>query len=678
MKEAVKKADTLIEAMPYIRSFKGRIFVIKFGGSLIDDIDITKFLEDVLFLAEVGIHPVLVHGGGPIINKLLKDRGVQSEFRNGLRVTDAATLAVVKEALVDRINRAICIAIANLGGMAKTLSGYDSGFLSGVKHRGEVDLGLVGEVTDVNTDMLRAIVAKGIIPVISPIAQDAGDPNVYYNINADTAAAAVAAACGAEKMVSISDTHGISIGDQLQSSLTETRVKELIASGVITGGMIPKAEACIEALRGGVRKAHIISGLNSHALLLEIFTDAGVGTEIFRDQGAQFSTAEVMETYDTFVIGNYKRLSIVPVRGKGSHLWDCEGRRYIDFFPGWAVNGLGHCHPRVVKAIKEQAEDLLHVPNNFYIEPQARLARLIAQNSFGGKCFFCNSGAEAVEAAIKLARLNSVPGRYRIISMLNSFHGRTLAAVSATGQEKYHQGFPIATNFDYVPFNDSAAVKQATTGETCAVILEVIQGEGGVNIAGEDYLRELRRFCDERNLLLILDEVQTGMGRTGACFAYQHYGITPDIMALAKTLGGGVAIGAIAATARVAAKMVPGTHASTFGGNPLAARAGVAVFEALAEEGLIENARQMGDHFAGRLKAMAARFPFIREVRYKGLMIGVQLDRPGAPVVDRCLAKGLIINCTHDTVLRLVPAMTITRPVADEGLDILEEVLAGV
>lgn len=444
MEKAVKKAGTLIEALPYIRSFKKRIFVIKFGGSLIDDIDITKFLEDVLFLSEVGIYPVLVHGGGPLISELMKERGIESRFHDGLRITTEETLAVVKEALVDRINVAICGAISSQGGLVKALSGYQSGFLTGVKraHPDGTDLGFVGDVTGINTNMLRSIVENRMIPVISPIARDAEDENVYYNVNADSAAAAVAAAVGAEKIVLISDTHGIRANDEMLSSVTETKALELIASGVISGGMIPKTEACVEAIRGGVRKAHIISGLYSHALLLEIFTDEGVGTEILRDQGAQFTTSEVQAEFDEYVVANYTRLPIVPVRGAGSLLWDCAGNRYIDLFPGWAVNGLGHCHPRVVKALKEQAENLLHVPNNFLIEPQGKLAKLISTNSFGGKVFFCNSGAEANEAAIKLARLHAPEGKFRVISMNDSFHGRTLGAISATGQPKYHQGFP--------------------------------------------------------------------------------------------------------------------------------------------------------------------------------------------------------------------------------------------
>ncbi|MFC1479132.1 acetylglutamate kinase [Planctomycetota bacterium] len=680
MKEAVKKADTLIEALPYIRNFKNKVVVIKFGGSLIDDIDMTKFLEDILFLSEVGIYPVLVHGGGPLISSMLKERGIKSEFHNGLRITTKEAFGVVREVLVDRINRSICSAISNLGGIAKTLSGYDSGCISGIKMQCKdgVDLGYVGDITQVNKNLIMSLVEKKQIPVISPIACDEDDETAYYNVNADSAAAAIAAGTGAEKIVFISDTHGIQVDGKLLSSLTETKARELIASDVIKGGMIPKTEACIEALRGGVRKAHIISGLNTHALLLEIFTDAGVGTEIFRDKGAQFSTEDVINTFDSFVIPNYTRVPIVPVRGKGSLLWDCTGKRYIDLFPGWAVNGLGHCHRNVVKAVKEQCEMLLHVPNTFYIEPQGRLAELISTHSFEGKCFFCNSGAEAVESAIKLARLHADKGKFRIISMEQSFHGRTLGAVSATGQKKYHEGFPVAEGFDYVPFNDIEQLKKAVTDETCAVILEPVQGEGGINIAGKDYLKAVREECTKNGLLLILDEVQTGMGRTGTYFGYQNFDIIPDIMTMAKSLGGGVAIGAIEATHEVAESLVPGTHASTFGGNPLAASAGIAVFQTIEEENLCQRSVKMGDFFAQRFKDIMKKCSFITEVRNLGLMIGIQLDIPGKDIASKLLEEGVIINCTQEKVLRIIPAMTIPQDIAEEGLEIVEKGLLSV
>ncbi len=395
------------------------------------------------------------------------------------------------------------------------------------------------------------------------------------------------------------------------------------------------------------------------------------------------TTQETLALFEKYVIGNYKRYPIVVVRGEGSYVWDSDGKRYIDLFPGWGVNGIGHCHPRVVAAIREQAGKLLHVANNFYIEPQARLAQLVSERSFGGKCFFCNSGAEANEAAMKLARRHAWvsrkdgdPLRYKIITAYNSFHGRTLAAVTATAQAKYHQGFyPLPAGFVYVPYDDVDAVAKVADDETCAVMVEPIQGEGGINVPSNGYLPALRKLCDQRRLLLIFDEVQTGVGRTGKWFGYQHWGVVPDMMTMAKALGGGLAIGAMEAKAEIAKALVPGTHASTFGGNPIACAGGVAAFEAIEQEGLLENALRVGEQIMSRIAAIARKVAFIREIRGKGCMIGVDLDRPGENIVKQCMAQGLLINCTHDHVIRLLPSMASTPSEVDEGLDILERVL---
>jgi len=388
------------------------------------------------------------------------------------------------------------------------------------------------------------------------------------------------------------------------------------------------------------------------------------------------NTPEIMDLFSKYVIGNYTRNPVAIARGAGSEFWDAEGKRYLDMFPGWATTSIGHCHPRVVAALQKQAATLLHVPNVFYIEQQGRLAKLLSDRSFGGQCFFCNSGAEANEAAIKLARISSGPGRYKIITMEDSFHGRTLATISATAQPKYHKGFePIVQGFTYVPFNNLDAVAAAVDGATCGVMLEPIQGEGGINIATKEYMQGLRRLCDERGLRLILDEVQTGMGRTGQWFAYQHYGIEPDIMTLAKALGGGAAIGAMVAKKQIAESLKPGTHASTFGGNPLACAAGIAVFEAIEHEDLLTKTRLMGEYATLKLRALQDEIKFISEVRGVGLMIGIQLSQPGAEIAAECLRRGLYINCTHDTVLRFMPAMTVTQAQIDEALEILRGVL---
>ena len=391
---------------------------------------------------------------------------------------------------------------------------------------------------------------------------------------------------------------------------------------------------------------------------------------------------DIIELTDRYVMRTYGRLPLALARGQGAYVWDAGGNRYLDFVAGIAVNSLGHCHPRVVAAVREQVGTLMHCSNLYYIEAQAKLARLLVENSACDRVFFCNSGAEANEAAIKLARKYAKKKfgsdqKYEIITALNSFHGRTLAAITATGQPKYQKGFePLPAGFKYVPFNDLEALEAAIDDRTCAVMLEPVQGEGGVNVAAEAYLRGVRELCDRHGLLLILDEVQCGLGRTGKLFAYEHYGIEPDILTLAKALGGGFPVGAMLAKERVAEAFGPGDHATTFGGNPVACAAGRAVIETLLDDGLVDNAARVGQYFKERLAALLPEYEFIREVRGKGLMLGMQLRIPGAGIERRCRERGLLINCAGGDVLRFVPPLIITEAEVDEALAILDAALS--
>jgi len=395
---------------------------------------------------------------------------------------------------------------------------------------------------------------------------------------------------------------------------------------------------------------------------------------------SNMTTEELISNSDRYIMNTYSRLPVVLVRGEGVHVWDSDGKEYLDFLAGIAVCGLGHANPSVSGAICKQAETLMHVSNIYHIEPQIRLARLLVENSFADKAFFCNSGAEANEAAIKLARKyayeNMDEGRYRIVTMKNSFHGRTLATVTATGQEKFQKGFdPLPTGFGYVPFDDLLSLERAVTEDTCAVMVEVIQGEGGIRVPAGGYLEGVRKICDDTGALLILDEVQTGMGRTGNLFAYEATGVRPDIMTLAKALGNGFPVGAMLATDKVAASFTPGSHASTFGGNPLAMAAGISVMEELLRGGVLDNCRNMGVYFRAKLDELKKNHAFIKEVRGRGLMLGVELSVEGADIVNGCMDKGLLINCTCDNVLRFVPPMIITKGDIDRAVDILDEVM---
>jgi acetylornithine/N-succinyldiaminopimelate aminotransferase len=391
------------------------------------------------------------------------------------------------------------------------------------------------------------------------------------------------------------------------------------------------------------------------------------------------SSAQMMELYAKYVIANYTRYPVCLVRGEGSWVWDAEGKRYLDFFPGWGCDLIGHCPPRVVQAVQEQVAQLIHVPNTWYTEPQGLLAQALSERSgFDGRCFFCNSGTEAIEAAIKLARLHGKPGRYKIVSMINSFHGRTFGALSATGQPKYHQGLdPLLAGFSHAPFGDLDAAAKLIDDETCGILVEPIQGEGGINIAPDGYLEGLRELADRHNLLLIFDEVQSGMGRTGRWFAHQHWPVRPDAVTLAKALAGGVACGGLMARPQVAEKLRPGTHAATFGGNPLACRAALAMIETIEEDGLLARADAIGARFRQHFEALRQRCPLIQQIRIKGAMIGVELSVDGAPIVDQCLRRQLLINCTHGSVLRLLPALNLTDEQLDQGCAILAEVVLG-
>lgn len=388
------------------------------------------------------------------------------------------------------------------------------------------------------------------------------------------------------------------------------------------------------------------------------------------------SSQETVELFKQYVIANYNRYPVNLVRGEGSLVWDSEGNRYLDFFPGWGCNLLGHCPPAVVRAVQEQVATLIHVPNTWHMDVQGRWAQLLSERSFGGQAFFCNSGAEANEAAIKLARLHQGPKRYKLITFTGGFHGRTMGAVTATAQPKYHEGLgPMLPGFVYAPYGDLAAVEKLVDDETAAILVEPIQGEGGVRIPPAGFLPGLRKLCDDRGLLLIFDEVQTGCGRTGEWFAYQYFGVEPDIMTLAKALCGGIAGGALMAKRNIAPSLRPGMHAATFGGNPIAARAGIATLEAIEEHGLLAQAKQVGEIFRRRFLKLAQETAVIKDVRVAGVMIGIELKTDGAPVVKACLERGVLVNCTQGTVIRLLPAMNLTDEQAEEGCDTLASVI---
>ncbi len=398
---------------------------------------------------------------------------------------------------------------------------------------------------------------------------------------------------------------------------------------------------------------------------------------------------DIFQSYNDFIMPTYSKVPLVFVKGKGARLWDIHGKAFLDFFPGWGVGNLGHCHPKVMQAVRDQIKKLIFIPNNYYHIPQAKLAKEIVYRIYPAKVFFCNSGAEANEAAIKFARkFGKSPhqkfccgdkGRYEIITFENSFHGRTLAALAATGQKKYQNGFePLPEGFKTVKFNDIDEVRGAITDKTVAIMLELIQGEGGVNVAYNNFVLSLRKICDEKKLLLIIDEVQTGIGRTGKLFCYENYGITPDIMTLAKALGAGLPIGVMIVKKEIADTLGPGTHASTFGGGPVICKAALAVLRAIQKEKLLTNAQKMGEYLFLKLNELKNKHKIIKEARGLGLMAGLELNIEGKIIIEKCIEKRLLINCTHDKVLRLMPALNITKKEIDKAINILGTVLNSI
>lgn len=397
-----------------------------------------------------------------------------------------------------------------------------------------------------------------------------------------------------------------------------------------------------------------------------------------KEEGKQMESSSSLA--DKYMFQTYSRFPLTLVKGEGCRVWDEKGKAYFDFVSGIAVCALGHSSALVSEALEEQSRTLVHVSNLYYTKPQTELAQLLVENSFADRVFFCNSGAEANEAAIKLVRRYSEENfgsdKHGIISMTNSFHGRTMATLSATGQAKIQKGYdPLLNGFKFVPFNDLPSLEEAVDDSVCAVMLEPIQGEGGVVCPHPDYLKGVEEICRARNLLLIFDEVQVGMGRTGKLFAYEHYGVTPHIMTLAKALGNGLPIGAMLSTEKLSHAFGPGSHASTFGGTPLVTAAAKAVLKSLLEDGWVDNCRQMGEYFKGRLEDLGERHSMIKEVRGLGLILGVELDRPGAPIVDACTERGFLINCIQDKVLRFIPPLIIGKKEIDLLVGALDEIL---
>jgi len=685
---------TLAEALRYATRWRGKTVVIKLGGSVLDQAS-DATLEDVVLLQRAGLKPVLVHGGGIEISRMLDRLGHTPRFIDGLRVTDADTMEVVEMVLAGRVNSRLVAGIEAAGGKAAGLSGKDGSLLVARPHPSAGSLGHVGEVERVAPDVLKAMVEGGFVPVVSSIGTDRA--GTTYNLNADDAAAALAVTLHAEKLILLTDVDGVLRTEggesRLVSELDLPTARAMLESGEVAGGMIPKLKACLTAVEGGVESAHIVGARDPDGLLIELLTDRGIGTMVrsravrsvrnaARSNGNQLPGIEsAIAASEEHLFGNYAREPVAFSHGCGTHLWGLDGTKYLDFIGGIAVSSLGHAHPSLKRAIREQAERYLHVSNLYHIPEQAEAARLLKEVSGFDRAFFCNSGTEAIEAAIKLARKwgslrrgSAVP---EIIVAEGSFHGRTLGALAATGVARYREEFePLPSGFRFVPFNDLEAVESAIGPDTCAILVEPVQGEGGVIPAKRDYLTGLRELTTRVGALLLLDEVQTGVGRTGRWMAFEHYGIRPDVVALAKGLGGGMPVGALLASGEVAELFGPGDHGTTFGGNALACAAALAVLRTIRDDDLLERASSMGRRLAAGIERTAAENPVVRDVRGLGLLLGVDLTIEASSVSTACRERGLLLNAVQPRTLRLAPPLTVSASEVDAALLILREVLA--
>jgi acetylornithine/N-succinyldiaminopimelate aminotransferase len=663
------KARTLAAALPWLKRYHGKVVVVKYGGNaMTDDVLKRAFAEDIAFLRFAGFKPVIVHGGGPQISAMLDRLGIESEFRGGLRVTSPEAMDVVRMVLVGQVQRELVGLINDHGPLAVGLSGEDAGLFTAVPASTvvdgeEVDLGQVGEVTSVRPEAVRDLIDAGRIPVVSSVAPDGH--GAVYNVNADTAAAALAVALGAEKLLVLTDVEGLYLDwpdpEEVIGEISRGPRRDPPRPGQRhdpEDGRLPEGGPGRRTARDRRRRPR--AALRA-ARALHRRGHRHPGAARRRDQDPQGQGDRPVSTYQDRYAGalmnTFGAPKLVLTRGTGAHVWDEDGKEYVDFLGGIAVNALGHAHPALVHAVTEQLGTLGHISNFFASKPQIELAeRLLSLLGSPGKVFFANSGTEANEAAFKLTRRT---GRTHLVAMEGSFHGRTLGALALTSKAAYRTPFePLPGDITFVPYGDADALAAAVTDDTAAIVVEPIQGEAGVIVAPEGFLAAARGIADEHGALLWFDEVQSGMGRTGAWFAHTASGVTPDIVTLAKGLGGGFPIGATIGLGRAATLFEPGNHGTTFGGNPPACAAGLAVIDTIEREGLLEHVTVLGQ----KLRDGLSTDPRVAEVTGEGLLLGVVLTGvDSAKVTAAGLARGFILNNPTPDRLRLAPPLVLTE-----------------
>ncbi len=627
-----------------------------------------EFARDVVLLKYVGLNPIVVHGGGPDITAYMERLGLPVEFVGGLRVSDPATVEIAKMVLVGKVNKEIVLRLGRHGQPAVGLCGDDGSLFRVARREGPAgeDIGFVGQVEDVNVDVLHHV-ARDYIPVIASVGADR-DGN-SYNVNADEAAGAVARKLGAYKVLFLTDVAGwlADPSDAVQLDRPGNRGRGRRADARARRRHAPQARGLRRRDQRWRRR-----GPHHRRPHPPLAAAGAVHRRRHRHEDHSMSLVDLQDIERASVIPSYARYPVEFVRGQGTKLWDEQGREYLDFLCGISVTSLGHCHPRVVEAVRAQVGELMHVGNLFYTEPAMSLSRKLSESSLGGKVFLCNSGAEANEAAIKLAR-KAKPGG-DVLSVLGAFHGRTYGALSATPQESKQAPFaPLVPGFRALA-PDPAVLVAAIDERTAAVILEPIQGETGVHVLSDELLTAARAACDEHSALLVFDEVQTGMGRTGTLWAYEQTPVVPDLLTTAKALGGGLPIGALVTAPAYGDILQPGDHGSTFAGGPVVARAALAALELTDDPALLARVRELG----ARLAAGLLELPHVLQVRGRGLMLACELDLDAPALARRALLEQrLVCNATDPTTLRLLPPLTVSATEVDDALARLARVVGG-
>lgn len=665
-----ERAEVLTQALPYIKRYTGKTVVVKYGGNaMIDEGLKQQVMEDIVLLWLIGVKIVLVHGGGPEINDLMNKLGKKPNFVDGLRVTDKETVDIVQMVLAGKVNKTLVNLLEMKGGKAIGLSGMDGKLIEATVK--DEKLGYVGEITKVHIDPITDILEKGYIPVVSTLGCDS-EGNTY-NINGDTAAAYIAGALRAERLIMMTDIAGILRDRNDPSSLiTEISISEaekLHKDGVISDGMIPKVNCCIEALRKGVKNVVIMDGRVPHSILMELLTNEGAGT-MFTEKRNMC----VKEKDASYIAGTYNRFPVVLSHGKGSLIWDENGKEYIDMGSGIGVTSFGIADDKWHDAVSEQSGKLQHTSNLYYTEPCTTLAEKLCEKTGMSKVFFSNSGAEANECAIKVARKYAAEKKgsdcNTIVTLKNSFHGRTLTTLAATGQEHYHELYqPLTPGFVSIDVSNIYELEAVgASRKIAAVMIECIQGEGGVNTIDKAFINEVADYAEKHDVLIIVDEVQTGNGRTGKLYSYMNYGIKPDIVTTAKGLAGGLPLGATLLGEKVKDVLGHGDHGSTFGGNPVCCAAAISILDRIDDKMLgevSEKSKYLFDTFSNAKG--------IESVSGMGLMIGLKTVRPAFDVVKECMENGVLCLTAKDKV-RLLPALNIPMDVLRKAADIIKSV----